>query len=141
MGGYTASCHLRGLRVQPHTRQEAAGGAARLLQARSGACDGLSSGRIQQAEPSRLRRISSLEEVLTRDVPSQSVKGLEPSQPHLTCVLSPLVLSSKAACRLCWVIQEQSLNCLQDMNPWVLLVFTFYISLFLACIHPAKRTF
>lgn len=97
MGGYTASCHLRGLRVQPHTRQEATGGAARLLQVRSGVCDALSSGRVQQAEPSRLRRISILEEVLTRDVPSQSVKGLEPSQPHLTCVLSPLVLSSKAA--------------------------------------------
>ena len=129
MGGYTASCHLWGLGIQPHTKQEVAGGSTQPPQARPGVCDGLWHGWAQQAEPSRLQRIGSLEEVLTRDFLSQSVKGLEPSQLLLTWVFSPSVPSSKAACRLCWAIQERSPDCLQDINPWGLLVFTF-LSLF-----------
>lgn len=64
------------------------------------------------------------------------MKGLEPGQPLLTWLFSSLVPSSKAACRLCWVIQERSLDCLQDMNPWGLLVFTFYISSLPTSIQP-----
>ena len=80
-GGCTASCTLWRLQVERHTRQEAVGGASGPLQARSGVCDALSRG--------HLRKISSLEKVLTLEFQSLSAKELEPGQPRLSSMFSP----------------------------------------------------